>query len=507
MPSKNFVHAGDQKLGGHMAGSVIKEIGANVLVYDTGKDLDSFDGDLLGLIENSYDALCVADGNSRIVLLNRAFEKVMGLPVNEMMGQRILDIVEAGLTDTAATVKVLQSGREETVIINTSAGRQVISTGVPVYDSDHRINRVFCNLRNVADLLRYAEDFGQHEQSHHLSGVNDFRNRQAIRVRIATRDETMKQLVELAFRLAQVDSSVLLTGESGVGKDLLAKLLHDASPRARTGDLVVVNCGAIPDSLIESELFGYEPGAFTGASKNGKTGFIEAAEHGTLFLDEIGDLPLGLQAKLLSVLQERSITRLGGTRPKRVDVRIVAATNRDLDTMVEEGKFRSDLYYRLNVVPIRIPPLRERRDDVPFLLQHFLRSFSQKNSLRMAFSPQALEALCEYRWPGNVRELMNLVEYLVVTSCDPLIQLEHLPKKCLVRGREPIKNHLDVPSLKAAVDRFESDLVEWAVRRSSTREEAAHKLGISLSSLNRKLRRGRESVSKMTFTTDQALRQ
>lgn len=170
-----------------MAGSVIKEIGANVLVYDTGKDLDSVDGDLLGLIENSYDALCVADGNSRIVLLNRAFEKVMGLPVNEMMGQRILDIVEAGLTDTAATVKVLQSGREETVIINTSAGRQVISTGVPVYDSDSKINRVFCNLRNVADLLRHSEDFGQNEQSHHLSGVNDFRNKQAIRVRIATR--------------------------------------------------------------------------------------------------------------------------------------------------------------------------------------------------------------------------------------------------------------------------------------------------------------------------------
>jgi PAS domain S-box-containing protein len=485
-----------------MAGSIIKEIGTNVLVYDTGKDLDTVDTDLLGLIENSHDALCVADGNSRIVLLNRAFEKVMGLPLNEMVGQRIRDIVEAGITDTAATVKVLESGREETVTIHTSAGRQVLSTGVPVYDSDSRINRVFCNLRNVADLLRHADDFALDISHDHLSSVNDFSKRHSASVYVATRNKKMKQLVELAFRLAQVDSSVLLTGESGVGKDFLAKLIHDASPRAKTGNLVIVNCGAIPDNLIESEMFGYEPGAFTGASKNGKSGVIEAAEHGTLFLDEIGDLPLGLQAKLLSVLQERSITRLGGTKPKRVDVRIVAATNRDLDKMVAEGTFRSDLYYRLNVVPLTIPPLRERRDDIPLLLQHFLGTFGKQNSVQMAFSEQAVEALCEYHWPGNVRELMNLVEYLVVTSSHPLIQVGHLPKKCLVHGDAPVSNHLDVPSLKEAVEQFESQIVEWALRRSSSREEAAHKLGISLSSLNRKLRKGRESVSKMTFTID-----
>ena len=475
-----------------MSRNTIREIGDNVLVYDDGKDMDQVDRDIFGLIENSHDALCVADGNSRIILLNRAFEKVMGLSVQEMVGKTILGIVEAGITDTAATVQVLKSHKEETVIINTSTGKQVLSTGVPVYDNEKRIHRIFSNLRSVADLIRHGEESGSVAPYPHARGLNGLRLKKPDGTGIVTRNELMKRLIELTLRLAQVDSSVLITGETGVGKDLFARLLHEASSRSSTGKFITVNCGAIPENLMESELFGYEPGAFTGADRKGKPGLIELAEHGTLFLDEIGDLPFNLQSKLLLVLQDRIVTRVGSTRSRKVNVRIVAATNKDLEKMVTEGNFRADLFYRLNVVPIMIPPLRERKNDIPLLLKHFSCSLGPAGSSCVTFSEEVIETLGKYSWPGNVRELMNLVEYLIVASPRPTIHVDHIPRKYLPSGVKTSKDYSDWPSLKTAVEQFETDLVEWAVQRCNTREEAAHRLGISLSSLNRRLKRCRD---------------
>lgn len=475
-----------------MSKNTIREIGDNVLVYDDGKDMDQVDKDIFGLIENSHDALCVADGNSRIILLNRAFEKVMGLSVQEMVGKTIRGIVEAGITDTAATVQVLKSHKEETVIINTSTGKQVLSTGVPVYDNDNRIHRIFSNLRNVADLIGHGEEFGSLAPCQHPLHFKRLHVKRSAGTGIVTRNELMKRLIELTLRLAQVDSSVLITGETGVGKDLFAKLLHEASSRFSTGKFITVNCGAIPENLMESELFGYESGAFTGADKKGKPGLIELAEHGTLFLDEIGDLPFNLQSKLLLVLQDRIVTRVGSTRSRKVNVRIVAATNKDLEKMVTEGNFRADLFYRLNVVPIMIPPLRQRRNDIPLLLRHFSSPLGHAGPFCVTFSEEVLETLSNYSWPGNVRELMNLVEYLMVASPFPTVHVDNIPKKYLPTGVQTTKDYSAWPSLKSAVEQFESDLVEWAVQRSNTREEAAHRLGISLSSLNRRLRKSRD---------------
>jgi len=288
-----------------------------------------------------------------------------------------------------------------------------------------------------------------------------------------------------------VESSLLISGESGVGKDLLAKMVHEASPRVETGPLVKVSCGSIPETLLESELFGYEAGAFTGARTGGKVGYFEVADKGTLFLDEIGEMPLALQIKLLTVLQDRTVVRVGGTDPIPVDIRIVAATNRDLESMVRDGRFREDLYYRLNVVPIKVPPLRERINDIPFLVAHFLGLFNNKYKRNLLLAKDAVEALCQYQWPGNVRELENLIERLVVTTQHEVVGRDHLPPHYTDKCQRRIYRSGDFPSLKAAVRDLENDLVIQAMTICRSREEAASRLGISLSSLTRRLRRAR----------------
>ncbi|MFU8856307.1 MAG: sigma-54 interaction domain-containing protein [Deferrisomatales bacterium] len=290
-------------------------------------------------------------------------------------------------------------------------------------------------------------------------------------------------------RPVEVDATVLLLGESGVGKEMVARMIHEASPRAEAGPFVKINCGAIPADLLESELFGYEAGAFTGASREGKVGYFEVADKGTLLLDEIGDLPFRLQVKLLSVLQDCEITRVGGTKPKKVDVRILAATNQDLEKMVREGKLREDLYYRLSVVPVVIPPLRERKADIPFLLLHYVDLYGRKHGMPTRLGKEALEALCRYRWPGNVRELANLMEHLVVVSREPVVRLDHLPRKYREDGEGDRDEEAEgALPLRTRVRRYEQRLIRKAISRSRTLEEAAHGLGVSLSTLTRRLR-------------------
>jgi transcriptional regulator with PAS, ATPase and Fis domain len=298
----------------------------------------------------------------------------------------------------------------------------------------------------------------------------------------------MKHLLELVYRVARVDATVLILGESGVGKDLIARIIHEASSRAETGTFVKLNCGAIPAELLESELFGYVPGAFTGALRNGKPGYFEVADKGTLLLDEIGDLPLNLQVKLLSVLQDQEVTRLGGCRPEKVDVRIIAATNQDLEKKVNGGTFRKDLFYRLNVVPLSISPLRDRAEDTPFLLVHYLNIHNKKHCRHVRLGKDSVDILCTYKWPGNVRELANLLEYLVVTIDGEVILPEHLPDKCLSGSRREEGPGSAVTSLHEEVRKYEMILIKNALARSASLEEAAQHLGISLATLVRRKR-------------------
>jgi PAS domain S-box-containing protein len=452
--------------------------------------LETLNRDLTGMMENSFDAVAIVDNESRLLLVNPAFERVMGLKKSEVMGRKISDLVAEGVSDTGASLKVLETGISQTVIINTKSGKQVLSTGMPVFDHNGNITRIFCNLRDVTELNALKERYEQSQKliSKYLLELQEVKKIETMKTFIA-RSKQMKQVVETAYRLARFDTTVLVLGESGVGKDLVARIIHEASPRMETGVFVKINCGAIPENLLESELFGYKSGAFTGASKEGKPGYFEVADKGTLFLDEIADLPMRLQVKLLSVIQDQEIIRLGDVNKKKVDVRIIAATNQDLEKSVRNGQFREDLYYRLNVVPLSIPPLRKRKEEIPFLLAHYVNQYNKKYRAGHRLSQEVVENLSGYHWPGNVRELANLVEHLIIVTNEPVLKQEHLPQKYVSSSEEKGKGISEPPgSLREELEKVESQLIKRMLARTRNYEEAAHLLGISLSTLSRRIR-------------------
>ena len=294
---------------------------------------------------------------------------------------------------------------------------------------------------------------------------------------IVGRSKEILEVLDLIHRVAPTNATVLLRGESGVGKELFARAIHFLSPRADK-PFVAVNCGAIPENLLEAELFGYEKGAFTGAYSS-KKGKFELAQGGTIFLDEIGELPLQLQVKLLRVLQEKEIERLGGTKPVKVDVRIVAATNRDLEAMVREGKFREDLYYRLSVIPIFIPPLRERKEDIPVLVQHFLERFKKEYNKEVTVSPEVMDAFLNYEWKGNVRELQNVLERMVILDNDGVLTVGDLPRE--IRGGQSERpRYVPVSTNGESIWDVERRLIEEALEESGfVIKEAAKRLGMT----------------------------
>ena len=303
---------------------------------------------------------------------------------------------------------------------------------------------------------------------------------------IVAESYAMKQVVDIAIRVAGSSSTVLITGESGTGKELIARLIHEKSQR-KNGPFVAVNLAAIPESLIESELFGYEKGAFTGADRE-KPGLIERAHGGTLFLDEIGELPLPLQVKLLRVIEEKEIQRLGGLRPKKVDFRLLTATNRDLEEMVKAGTFRDDLFYRINVIHIHIPALRERKEDIPYLLEHFLKIYSAREAKKIkGFTREAYELLLRYHYPGNVRELENIVERAVVLSQGEYITTEELP---LSLRKEIFPQEQEFLSLDERIEAIERSIILEALKRNNwVKTRAARELGISERVLRYRIRK------------------
>ena len=343
-----------------------------------------------------------------------------------------------------------------------------VLTTLQEYDSIIRVQR-----RGIQQLKDdKIRKRGLDSKSHGLVGVS----RDVQRVR------------DLIFRLQHTDAPILIMAETGCGKELIAQEVQRYSMRWDKA-YIKVNCSAFPESLFESELFGYEPGAFTGASKQGKLGLFEAANGGTLFLDEIGELPMYLQAKLLRVLQEQEITRVGGTKSIHVDVRVIAATNQDLPQLVNEGKFRKDLYFRLNVLPIFMSPLRERKEDVPVLAQHFLEKYCAQYDQQKDFTRSGLEALCAYDWPGNVRELENIVERLVVWGTSEHLSREDVLMVTIHDRQSPLRWYkFEDLSLKELLAVVEKDAITRAMQRCGSTRKAADALGITQSSLMRRLK-------------------
>jgi PAS domain S-box-containing protein len=440
--------------------------------------------DLQEIFRYSFDGIFVADGEGMTLMVNEGCERNYGVRAADLVGHHVAEFERKGWIRPVIAGKVAKTGQRMSTTQVTHEGKTIMVTGIPLFDEQRRVRRVVINSRDMTELVNLQQDLAlAREDLRRADGEREELRAQLLRFDgVVLQSPAMRRIAELALRVARVDSTVLVTGESGTGKEVITRLIHKESARA-AGPFIKINCGALPRDLLESELFGYEPGAFTGAQRQGKHGLVELASGGTLFLDEVGELPLDLQVKLLTVLQDRELLRLGGTKPVAVNVRVVAATNRDLSSMVAEQKFRSDLFYRLNVVPIRIPSLAERREDILPLVQQFVAEFNRQYGFQKKLAERLMGRLHGALWPGNVRELRNVIERLLVTSPGDLIGLQDL-EAVLPTSIAP------GDGLKPRVDELERRLVEDAMRQHHSTRAAAKALGISQSTVVRRLRGG-----------------
>lgn len=363
------------------------------------------------------DGVVAFDGDGRVTLVNRRAEQIMGRQAISVLGTPVAEVIpEVDVAD------VLGQGMHVEDVVVRQAGKNLVVSKAPL-EREGRVLGGVITLREASEIEKLETRLRAELRSKGHVARYTFAD-------IVGESPAIRAVVRRAQKMAAGPGTVLILGESGTGKELLAQAIHNASPR-RNFPFLAVNCAALPESLLESELFGYEEGAFTGARRGGKPGFFEEAHRGTIFLDEIGDMPPQLQARLLRVLQQKEVVRIGGTRVIPVDVRVIAASNRDLRQLVAQGLFRSDLYYRLNVLPLYVPPLRERKEDIASLVEYFLRA--HKSALKI--TREIMDAFLRYDWPGNIRELENCIEYLVnVVEGDPSVTDLPEPIKATVLG-------------------------------------------------------------------------
>ncbi len=448
--------------------------------YDMVKEINK---ELDAIIESLDDGIVVADRNGFILKANHAYQQMTGITAEEFVGKHVRELVKQGYIGRSVTEMVVERNSPVT-IVDIRNNKELLLTGNPVYNDKGELVRVVTAIRDVTQLNSLKEQLAETEKikNRYYLELEHLRSQQPFR-KIITNNPEMRQKLDLAFHVAHVDSTVLILGESGVGKELIAQLIHRASKRSK-GPFIKINCGAIPTNLLESEFFGYEPGAFTGALKEGKPGLFDLAQGGTLFLDEIGEIPLDLQVKILRTLQDKEITRVGGKKNISLDVRIVAATNRDLKKMMQENTFREDLYYRLSVVPIYLPPLRSRKEDIVPLVSEFLTKFNGQYGYQKWIHPDVMERLLSYHWPGNIRELENTIERLVVTSRDECISQENLAG---IPAAKLDSSNQTITTLKGVLEGEEKRVIAEAYRTLNSTRKAALQLGISQSSLVKKL--------------------
>lgn len=443
---------------------------------------------LTSLADSFQDGVCITDQDGRILLVNRKHAENSGMTQAEMLGHSVQDFMRSGKLNPVLNPEIISSRRPLTRIQQTAGGRRLVLEGHPVFDEQG----------NVALCVTFTRDTTSLRQWHHR--LQEQKALLETLQKAATGDmgtklvtdhnsPAMRHLADTVATVAETDATVLILGETGVGKDVTARRIHALSPR-RDQPFVKVDCGSIPAGLIESELFGYSPGTFSGGNRQGKTGLIEAAAGGTLFLDEIGDLPLPMQSRLLRFLQDGEIVRIGSAQPRPLDVRILSATNRDLESAVKDGTFRRDLYYRLKVAVLRIPPLRERRPDILPLAHSFLTFYGAKYHRHTALSPEAEQLLLAHSWPGNVRELENTMQSLVIACAGDSIQAEDipLPLKAARKQAFPALSETEAASYKDLLRNMEKELLAALMEKYKTIANIAAHLNVNRSTLYRKAR-------------------
>ncbi|WP_270180262.1 sigma 54-interacting transcriptional regulator [Alkalihalobacillus sp. CinArs1] len=440
------------------------------------------------IINSLYDGVFITNGDGIPVKVNKSYERITGLKEEQVLGYHMEDLVKAGYISKSASLQVLKNKKPITLMQTLSNGRKIIVSGTPIFTPDDEILYIVNSVRDITELLKLKLQIDELQDLKNLRQNTKQTLKQPEQSSLFF-GETMNELFSLINRAAKTDTKILLQGETGVGKTMIAKYIHEHSKRS-SGSFLELNCGAFPSNLIEAELFGYEGGAFTGALSKGKKGLLEVADNGTLFLDEIGDLPLEVQIKLLKVIEDQAFIPIGSSKLKQVNVRIIAASHKNLKKLVAIGQFREDLYYRLSVVPLEIPPLRARREEIIPLAQHFIDLFNTEHDTERSFSIEALDALHEYEWPGNIRELKNVIERLVILSPQPKIQLADLPGELLHFKTDPLKTEQDeIIPLKQALERVERDLITRAMKKYKTTRKAAEVLEVSQSTIVQKMKK------------------
>ncbi|WP_025640420.1 sigma-54 interaction domain-containing protein [Schnuerera ultunensis] len=445
-------------------------------------------GTIEEILNYMHDGVYITDNNGITLFVNESYTKMSGIRKDDVIGKHMSELIKKGLFLESASLEVLKKKRSVSIIDCFKNGKKCLATSSPVFDRSGQIVMVVTNLRDMTELLDLKNrlEWSEVLNEKYFLELKELRKDQENKYNIIGNSRSMIKIYEIIDRIAEVDATILILGETGVGKEVVAREIHKNSLR-KDGPFIKVNCASIPENLFESELFGYAKGAFTGAASKGKPGLFELADNGTILLDEIGELSLNAQSKLLRVLQEKQIIRVGGTELRKIDVRIIAATNKDLEKEVEKGFFREDLFYRLNVIPITVPPLRERREDIPLLSIHFLDLYNSKYNMNKKLSDSALELLKWYSWPGNVRQLKNLIERLVLISPHDTISDDYILN---IAGKEDIDELYNLGqkglTLDEAVSIVEKQLIYKALKKHGTTRKAAKVLGVSQPTIVRK---------------------
>jgi len=449
---------------------------------------------LNAILNSSTDGIWVCDGNGTILAINKASEEFNGISAKDFIGKQSTYAAELGLFDRSVTIEAINSKQPVTIAQHVKKKkRRLMVSGTPILDDKGNVSLVIVTERDMTQLNAISDKLEQTLMvtEKYKDQLTELRMQELAGQDIIVESTPMKHTMRIAMKLAHLNASnILILGESGTGKGLLSRLIHKSSNRS-TKQFIQINCAALPENLLEAELFGYEKGAFTGAREQGKVGLFELAHGGTLFLDEIGDLPLPLQAKLLKYLDDNEIIRLGGTKPRRIDCSIIAATNRDLEALAAAKHFREDLFFRLNTFVLNIPPLRNRPEDIFELTRHFLAKFNAAYEQNKRITSRTLKILNNYHFPGNIRELENLLKQAVVMSEDEILDdfiresFRYGKGKTIKAGRKDAS----AMNLNDYLFEQEEELLKAALKKCRSTREMAHYLGISQSSVVRKMKK------------------
>lgn len=448
------------------------------------------------ILEGSYDGILVTDGKGEVLFVNSSYERVAEIRKEDLYGRNMRDLINPIWMPNSVAFVVIEQKCAVSKKQITKSGKNIIVTGKPIFDKKGNIKMVVINARDISEIYQLREELlkSQKMEKMYFQNYIDYAEgaeKQGKKILAVSRK--MQEVLALAEKVANFQATVLILGESGVGKEEVAKYIHSCSLR-KSKPFITINCGAIPANLLESELFGYEKGAFTGASQFGKEGLLEMADGGVAFLDEIGETPLDFQVKLLRFLETKEVRRVGSVSGKTIDVRIIAATNRNLEEMVETGTFREDLFYRLNVVKIIVPPLRKRIEDIAPLSMLFLAFFNKNYGQNKILTYDIIKELEKYKWHGNVRQLKNVIENMAIVSSNDYLQPEDLPWNAdsgTNINRRMIKavSQNEELNLQESLDALEKMILERAKGMFQTTREIADHLQVNQSTIVRKLQK------------------